>query len=1015
MTYNKIGFHAAVPGNLNGWGDYVRSLDAAGIPAGVMSVGGGGIGDIIGCWEAGSTVPHVVGVRYMPPDGSQDVPPYGSDPRQAAVAWWGWLYPRIGGDVKAHKDKVWIVTGNELNKNQSDWLGRFYVELATIMHGEGFKLCALNFSAGEPEPEHWEMPGMLAYLQLCAARPQDTAVGLHEYSYTIADIFSKKVGDNQFVPMEPGDEYTLVGRFRKLHAVCDARGLRRPTILITEFGWQQETVPDVSTAMAHVAKAAALYAQHPNILWAGIWTLQNWHSGCIPNCVQALITPLRDYTLTAVFPDPQPTGCPGAAREPYNRVYWVAPEANRAAIYALAATERRTVGPSYDDAGIGVGLSGKTAVVWDIAPSQHQQFIDWYALHYPGTAVQFRYLNGGTPAPPVNTPPSPIPCAGGSAREPYNRVYWVVSPDNPHAEEIYAQAVSEARTIGPSYDDAGIGSGLTSKTAVLWDIPANRHAEFVAWYGEHYPGTAVQFRNFAPSPGGQVFYEWPTSYYYVTQPFCVYNPEMYPASLNHRHEGIDVRSPYDTPYRAVAPGRVTWVSDRRQSDGQPSAYGWHVIIDLGWCTTLYAHMRPNPPVMVGQQVLAGQVLGLSGNTGNSTGPHCHLTVKIAGHVDGCGAATNYADPWEWLQPLYDNPPPPPQPHITGWLYTNNGGYLDQKPNGRAVVTSSANMRTSPSSGGTLLRQVQMGEIVIPDGRVQNGYHFVTAAGTGTEPPPSPDYEYNGPAVTFAPMIHAPADEWRWPTVNSMIAGLGIGVKFLSHGVNADFVGQYAGKKRICRLFWNNPAGDSVKTAQQKWNMDWAGDFGRMYNAGIRHFEIHNEPRLASEGFGRQWASAAEWGNWLSQMVDIIKAQYPQAKLYYPGESPGLPWSDQFSFTNVAWPMVRGKMDGFCLHAYSGSSVFNTAVEEIVGQVLEAQAYLNLQVPLIVSESSVNRGVDYWHKANVYVEVEKRLNGVPGIEGVAWFISDWYNPPPDQAGNGESFYGTALPTFYMQLT
>lgn len=293
MAYNKIGFHAAVPGNLNGWGDYVRALDAAGIPAVVMSVGGGGIGDILAEWDSGSTVPHVVGVRYMPPDGSQDVPPYGSDARQAAVDWWGWLYPRIGNDVKAHKDKCWIVTGNELDKNQTDWLGRFYVELAEIMHAEGFKLCAFNFAPGEPEPAHWQTPGMLAYLQLCADRPYDTAVGLHEYA----------LGDN----LQAAYPH-LIGRFEALHQVFDDRGARRPSILITEWGWRQESVP--TDAMAQLPFAAGLYAQHLNIIGAGLWTLQNWSSGCIPNCVQALISPMTQYSLTAVFPDAPPVDPP---------------------------------------------------------------------------------------------------------------------------------------------------------------------------------------------------------------------------------------------------------------------------------------------------------------------------------------------------------------------------------------------------------------------------------------------------------------------------------------------------------------------------------------------------------------------------------------------------------------------------------------------------------------------------------------------------------------------------------
>lgn len=1011
MAYNKIGFHVSQPGNLNGLGDYVRALDAAGIPAVLMGVGGS-VGDIIGCWERGSTVPHIAAVRYMPVDGSQDVPPYGSNPRQAAVAWWGWLYPRIGSDVKAHRDKCWIVTGNELRKEESDWLGRFYVELATIMHSEGFKLCAFNFAPGEPEPEHWTTPGMLAYLELCANRPYDTAVGLHEYA----------LGDN----LQAAYPH-LIGRFEALHQVCDSRGIRRPSILITEWGWRQESVPPVDVAMAQLPFAAGLYAQHPNILGAGIWTLQNWHSGCIPNCVQALIAPIRDYTLTAVFPDPQPTLCPGAAREPYNRVYWVVQpnNPNAEAIYAQAAAEGRTVGPSLDDACLGVGLSSKLAVVWDIPASRHQEFINWVAAEYPGTAVQFRYSDGTPATTPVNTPPSSDPCAAAVARVPYHRVYWVAANEATRSA-VYAMASQERRTVGPSFDDAGIGAGLSSKTAVLFDKPANEHQSFRDFFAAYYPGTAVEFRESSTPPptpaggfdapvgwgGNQSGDVWPAHYFDANPIGTSYS--------QGRHTGADLNdnttAGWDSdrlaPAFAIADGVVT------QAGVLGGTWGNVVVIDHGPVAPFnkicsrYGHLH-DFTVTVGQQVAKGQQIGRIGNAFGQLAYHLHFDISPGNRLitsPGDWPGTDFGRVVRhYLEPR-------------SFIRLSRPGMVWPEPR-TGVVSSPVNFRTGPASSFPVYSTLAVNTAVVVLNELDS-YYLVRLAGgehgwchinyISLNPPPQPGYQYNGPAVTFAPMIHAPADDWRWPTVNSMIAGLGIGVKFLSHGVNADFVGQYAGKKRICRLFWNNPAGDSVKTAQQKWNMDWASDFGRMYNAGIRHFEIHNEPRLASEGFGRQWGSAAEWGNWLSQMVDIIKAQYPQAKLYYPGESPGLPWSDQFAFTNVAWPMVRGKMDGFCLHAYSGASVFNTAVEEIVGQVLEAQAYLNLQVPLIVSESSVNRGVDYWMKANVYVEVEKRLNGVPGIEGVAWFVSDWESPPPEQAQHGEVWYGKPIVGYYLQL-
>ena len=61
-------------------------------------------------------------------------------------------------------------------------------------------------------------------------------------------------------------------------------------------------------------------------------------------------------------------------------------------------------------------------------------------------------------------------------------------------------------------------------------------------------------------------------------------------------------------------------------------YGYHVIIDHGLgVTSLYAHMS-DIWVTPGQQVSQGQALGLSGNTGYSTGEHLHFEVMVNGGV-----------------------------------------------------------------------------------------------------------------------------------------------------------------------------------------------------------------------------------------------------------------------------------------------------------------------------------------------------------------------------------------------
>lgn len=89
------------------------------------------------------------------------------------------------------------------------------------------------------------------------------------------------------------------------------------------------------------------------------------------------------------------------------------------------------------------------------------------------------------------------------------------------------------------------------------------------------------------------------------------------------HPGDDLRASVGDQVHATAAGRVTVAS----YDG---GYGNMVEIDHGdGLATRYGHLS-EIDVKVGQTVAAGQVLGLAGSTGRSTGPHLHYEVRIDG-------------------------------------------------------------------------------------------------------------------------------------------------------------------------------------------------------------------------------------------------------------------------------------------------------------------------------------------------------------------------------------------------
>jgi len=91
------------------------------------------------------------------------------------------------------------------------------------------------------------------------------------------------------------------------------------------------------------------------------------------------------------------------------------------------------------------------------------------------------------------------------------------------------------------------------------------------------------------------------------------------------HAGLDFRGTVGAPIHAAADGKVTFV-------GTKSGYGKVVEVSHGnGMMTRYAHMSAWR-ARVGQPVDAGDVIGLIGSTGRSTGPHLHFEVRINGRA-----------------------------------------------------------------------------------------------------------------------------------------------------------------------------------------------------------------------------------------------------------------------------------------------------------------------------------------------------------------------------------------------
>ena len=89
------------------------------------------------------------------------------------------------------------------------------------------------------------------------------------------------------------------------------------------------------------------------------------------------------------------------------------------------------------------------------------------------------------------------------------------------------------------------------------------------------------------------------------------------------HTGLDIAASKGTPIKAAAGGTVIY-------SGWKGSLGKLVVIDHGnGVETYYAHCN-SLVASKGETVSQGQVIAYVGSTGNSTGPHLHLEIRVNG-------------------------------------------------------------------------------------------------------------------------------------------------------------------------------------------------------------------------------------------------------------------------------------------------------------------------------------------------------------------------------------------------
>ena len=138
--------------------------------------------------------------------------------------------------------------------------------------------------------------------------------------------------------------------------------------------------------------------------------------------------------------------------------------------------------------------------------------------------------------------------------------------------------------------------------------------------------------NSLPKAGSGVL-SWPLDSVKLTQyfgntPFASKNPQVYNGG---GHNGIDLRASVGTPVKSAGFGTVVDSGDTDASCDGVSYGKWVLIKHNNGLSTLYAHLSLIRAYK-NEEVSTGDVIGYSGNTGYSTGPHLHFAVFASSAV-----------------------------------------------------------------------------------------------------------------------------------------------------------------------------------------------------------------------------------------------------------------------------------------------------------------------------------------------------------------------------------------------
>jgi len=193
-------------------------------------------------------------------------------------------------------------------------------------------------------------------------------------------------------------------------------------------------------------------------------------------------------------------------------------------------------------------------------------------------------------------------------------------------------------------------------------------------------------------------------------------------------------------------------------------------------------------------------------------------------------------------------------------------------------------------------------------------------------------------------IHGPADPGKWPwdvgAYDIVKQARMEAVKLLAAAdIDEDVVHnlQNLGVNFImARLF----AKFEKPRSAQSFVDEVSGATQKLYDAGVRYFEVHNEPNLhhkdGPEGMWVNWQNGREFGDFLLECLSSLRTRFPTGKFGWPGLSPGDDVNDEqgkplryssAQFLDEA-EVAAGQCDFVCMHTYWQADGYSRSLNEI---------------------------------------------------------------------------------------